>query len=322
MATLPVEYNNLPDNVRELILVKTNVGSYFFDAFLQVNHSSNTKITDHPVEAGSVISDHGYVEPLELTMEIGMSDAASSLVPGQFNQAYTRSVSAFQLLQQLQKDITLLFVHTRLRSYSNMIIQSISAPDNAKTLFGLRVSVTLREVLIADSQVVPVSAAPQITNSTTNGQVNPTLVKNESIFYQLFGPRSGETKTYIWPTPGNYSVSSKFGNRIHPITKVPKLHKGIDIRAASGSKVIASKGGTVVTAGEVSGYGTTVKIDHGDGSYTLYAHNSQLTVSVGQLVDQGQQIAQSGATGNVTGPHVHFEINENGTFVNPQDYIT
>lgn len=318
---LPEQYNDLPEAVKELILVKTNVGSYFFDAFLQVNHSSNLKITDHPVESGSTISDHAYMEPVEVTMEIGMSDAMSSLVPGQFNNAYSRSVSAFQLLQKLQSDRVLLFVHTRLRSYSNMMIETISAPDSSKTLFGLKVSITLREVLVSSAQIIPVSLAPQITDTTSNGQLNPTVVKNESIFYQLFGPRVGETKNYIWPTPGNYGVSSKFGNRIHPITFVEKLHTGVDIRTATGSKVVASKDGLVVIAGEVSGYGTTVKIDHGD-SYTLYAHNSQLTVSEGQEVTQGQQIAKSGATGNVTGPHVHFEINENGTFVDPQKYIT
>lgn len=320
MTFLPSQYNDLPDNIKELVLVKTNIGTYFFDAFFRVDHTSNLKVTDHPVESGSTISDHAYVEPVEIIMEIGMSDVAGSLVPGQFDDSWSRSVSAFKLLQQLQIDRELLFVHTRLRTYNNMIITSISAPDEAKTLFGLRVSVTLREVLITGTQVVPVSSAPQVTDSTNNGQVNPVTETNESIFYQLFGPRTGQTQEYLWPSPGNYSVSSKFGVRVHPITEVESLHRGIDIRASVGQKVIASKAGTVDIAGDVSGYGRTVRIQHGNG-FTLYAHNSELTVNVGQSVDQGQQIALSGATGNVTGPHIHFEVNENGTYVDPQKVI-
>ena len=78
----------------QLIGIKTNIGGFFFDAFLKIDHNSRLKITDHPVEEGANIADHAYVEPQSLTMEVGMSDVCNSLIEGQFQQKYTRSVSA------------------------------------------------------------------------------------------------------------------------------------------------------------------------------------------------------------------------------------
>ncbi|HZJ76420.1 MAG TPA: peptidoglycan DD-metalloendopeptidase family protein, partial [Oscillospiraceae bacterium] len=128
--------------------------------------------------------------------------------------------------------------------------------------------------------------------------------------------------TYIggvlqWPVPGHTHISSHFGNRIHPILKVPKFHTGIDIKVPAGKDVVAAGNGKVVTACSLGGYGRTVIIDHGGGIMTLYAHNSKLLVSEGANVVKGQKIALVGSTGMSTGPHVHFEVRKNGQYVNP-----
>jgi murein DD-endopeptidase MepM/ murein hydrolase activator NlpD len=99
------------------------------------------------------------------------------------------------------------------------------------------------------------------------------------------------------------------------------MHEGIDIAVPSGTPVVASASGTVITAGWLGGYGNLVVIDHGNGLATAYGHNSSLAVGGGQQVAQGQVIAYSGSTGHSTGPHVHFEVRVNGTPVDPLGYL-
>lgn len=120
--------------------------------------------------------------------------------------------------------------------------------------------------------------------------------------------------TYMYPVT-NWAVTSTFGSRWG------RMHEGIDVGVPVGTTVRASRGGRIVTAGWVGGYGNCVIIDHGDGVCTRYGHLSQITTSVGQYVDQGQQIALSGNTGRSTGPHLHFEIRINGVAVDPAPYL-
>lgn len=124
-----------------------------------------------------------------------------------------------------------------------------------------------------------------------------------------------------WPVPGVTRISSEFGYRIHPILKIKKLHTGMDIAAPSGTTVVAANPGTVIKAGYNSSYGYMVMIDHGGGIVTLYAHNSKLLVSAGDVVSRGQAISKSGSTGDSTGPHVHFEVRVNGEYKNPRDWL-
>lgn len=124
---------------------------------------------------------------------------------------------------------------------------------------------------------------------------------------------------FIWPVNG--PITSPFGWRNHPIYGRQILHSGMDIGVPTGTPVHAADGGTVILSGWVSGYGYTVVIDHGNGFSTLYAHNSEVIVSSGQSVSQGQAIAYAGSTGNSTGPHVHFEVRVNGEPQNPLNYL-
>ncbi len=130
---------------------------------------------------------------------------------------------------------------------------------------------------------------------------------------------SGGSSSFIWPMSGY--VSSEYGDS----DGRSSTHRGIDIArygGATGAPIYASAGGTVIYATYNSGgYGRLVKIDHGNGVQTWYAHCNTLLVSVGDVVAQGQQIATAGSTGNVTGPHLHFEVVVNGVKVNPRNYL-
>lgn len=137
-------------------------------------------------------------------------------------------------------------------------------------------------------------------------------VENE-IIYRPFQDRP----EYIWPAEG--PISSHFGRRNIGIGSTD--HKGLDIAAYRGSDIVASKAGTVIWSGRQGGYGKVVKIDHGDGSVTVYAHNSSLCVEEGDWVEQGDVIAKAGSTGVSSGTHCHFEILIDDEAVDPELYL-
>lgn len=196
MPLSPVLPHKIPGDIQKLIYLKTNVAGYFFDAFLRVDHTIKLNITEHPVETGANISDHAYLEPKQLIIEIGMSDSSKSLVAGQFSGGSSRSVTAYKLLKELQSQRVPLQIFTRLGVYKNMLIETISAPDDYKTRYSLNATVTFKEIIIAKTKTVKISARPQVTDSTNMG--NKELVKpNQSLLYQgnqlLFGNTGGGT---------------------------------------------------------------------------------------------------------------------------------
>ena len=127
------------------------------------------------------------------------------------------------------------------------------------------------------------------------------------------------TGSFRWPTSGR--VTSYFGGRKSPGGIGSTNHKGIDIAVPRGTPIYAADGGTVTYSGWMSGYGYLVEINHGNGYVTRYGHNSSLTVSVGQHVYKGQQVARAGSTGNSTGNHCHFGVRYNGVAKNPLNYL-
>jgi len=125
-----------------------------------------------------------------------------------------------------------------------------------------------------------------------------------------------------WPTPGHRIITQAFGYSIHPILKKRLLHTGIDIGVPTGTTVVAAQSGKVIMAGWYGGYGKTVMIDHGGGIVTLYGHNSQLLVNVGDKVTRAQPISHSGSTGLSTGPHLHFEVRVSSQPTDPMKYVS
>ena len=126
---------------------------------------------------------------------------------------------------------------------------------------------------------------------------------------------------FAWPVPGVSRITSKYGNRIHPVYKTQKFHSGIDIGAGYGLNIVASADGVVTLATTNGGYGQCIIINHGSGITTLYGHCSTLLVSNGDKVTKGQVIAKVGSTGVSTGPHLHFEVRINGATKDPLSYV-
>jgi murein DD-endopeptidase MepM/ murein hydrolase activator NlpD len=120
---------------------------------------------------------------------------------------------------------------------------------------------------------------------------------------------------------GEGAISSYFGERSDPFTGEEGFHKGLDFAGTAGEPVVAVAAGVVTWAGERSGYGTLVEINHGNGYVTRYAHNQNVLVAVGQTVTRGEHIALMGSTGHSTGPHVHFEVLHNGTQIDPLTFV-
>ncbi|MBR3134283.1 MAG: peptidoglycan DD-metalloendopeptidase family protein [Clostridia bacterium] len=133
----------------------------------------------------------------------------------------------------------------------------------------------------------------------------------------------------VWPTYTSAYITSPFGSRLHPIQGIVKNHAGIDIGASMGSPVYAATDGVIIYYSWMGGYGNTVMIDHGTNDegikiVTLYGHGSAFIpeLGVGSQVTKGQEIMKVGSTGNSTGPHVHFEVRENGVAVDPKKYLS
>ena len=116
------------------------------------------------------------------------------------------------------------------------------------------------------------------------------------------------TGSWTWPCPSSSYITSRAGNRFHPIFNEWRYHSGIDIAANSGAAVLAADSGTVILSEPNGGYGNCIMINHGNGYYTLYAHLSGYATSAGSAVSKGQTIGYVGATGWATGPHLHFEV--------------
>lgn len=134
-------------------------------------------------------------------------------------------------------------------------------------------------------------------------------------------PSSAALGGYIWPVTSR-RITSQFGPRNTGIKGASTNHKGVDIGGVGyNSEVRAAKAGTVIISSYSSSYGNYVSISHGSGNTTVYAHLSSRKVKVGQRVDQGQLIGITGSTGISSGPHLHFEIMENGVRINPLKYL-
>lgn len=161
------------------------------------------------------------------------------------------------------------------------------------------------EIAAIEAEEAEIRAAAIAAANSNSGGGSASNASTGSGSGELIYPTDSRTISAGYP---NYSSGS--------------YHGGIDFPVSTGSNVYAAASGTVILVKYLNySYGYYVMIDHGDGLSTLYAHNSQLLVSVGDSVSQGQVIAKSGSTGNSTGPHCHFEVRVNGTRVNPLNYL-
>ena len=136
-------------------------------------------------------------------------------------------------------------------------------------------------------------------------------------------PSSQAPNSAGWIKPlKSYTITSSFGNRVHPVLGYERFHEGVDMSAYTNTPIYAARGGKVTKASyQADGAGYYVNINHGDGFSSIYMHMTRYIVSAGQYVSQGQVIGYVGSTGLSTGPHLHFGIAKNGSYVNPMKYI-
>lgn len=178
----------------------------------------------------------------------------------------------------------------------------------------------------------PEPEVPDITYPDVNEPVTPPADNNTSNGGTTGNGSNGNGGTtggssviigdnLLWPANSKV-INSNYGYRIDPVGGVlGDFHLGLDINGSTGDPVYAAQGGTVIRASWFSTYGNCIDIQHPSGLVTRYAHLSAYHVSVGDTVSQGQVIADIGATGNVTGPHLHFETIVNGSTVDPLSYF-
>ena len=137
-----------------------------------------------------------------------------------------------------------------------------------------------------------------------------------------YAPSSSIPSSTGWITPCSYvAFTSPFGYRYHPLSGVWKMHYGVDLAGSTGTPIYAAKAGRVAIASYNGSAGYHVELIHEGGWASVYMHMTHYVVSVGDYVSQGQLIGYMGSTGGSTGPHLHFGISYNGTYVNPADYI-
>lgn len=191
--------------------------------------------------------------------------------------------------------------------------KSLSSDDSDKELTPAQMSAKLSRM---DAQIQRRLASFYMLRSVLKDGVGADIAAMQSVNFAASVTGSNTRTPSIWPTTG--VITSDFGARVDPVYGVQAYHEGIDIADDYGTQVVATAAGTVIFAGPTDGgYGNLVEIDHGNGIVTRYGHNSVVLVSPGQQVRQGDVISLMGSTGKSTGSHLHYEVDVNGTPVDP-----
>jgi hypothetical protein len=188
---VPVSYDNARGvGYDALLYCKTNIGGYFFDGFLSVQHSSTLTITKNPVQTGAVVVDNAFMNPSQLTMQIIVSDVHESLIPGQFEGGWRRHTNAWTILKGIQSNRIPVQVFTKLGIYENMLITELSADDSAETFSSLRANVKLEEIPVARVKKVKISQASQTTGGTEMGKVEANQIRQSILSMVMNGVAS------------------------------------------------------------------------------------------------------------------------------------
>lgn len=191
---------------------------------------------------------------------------------------------------------------------------AISVRDNKVQTFQEQVAKQEREVenlLLEKQRIIEQQEAKRREQEAAQGNTAPA------------GPDVyANTGQLRWPLQVPGTISSRFGNRTSPTEGASTNHRGIDIAVASGTPIVASADGTVVTATYSASAGNYVMLYHGNSLYTVYMHASKLAVSEQAQVKQGDVIAYVGSSGVSTGAHLHFGVSVNGNYVDPLNYVS
>lgn len=150
----------------------TALGDFIFDAYFNINHDSSLAITEHPIQTGANVSDHAYMEANKVTFDIGMSDVMEDISDSKFTKftnGSSRSVNAYEILRKLQSQRLPIKAITKLWTYNNMLIENIAAKEDKTTTYGLRATVTLKEIFVVSVTTVKISERPQKSQETNEG---------------------------------------------------------------------------------------------------------------------------------------------------------
>ncbi|WP_337043687.1 M23 family metallopeptidase [Emticicia sp. 17c] len=183
-------------------------------------------------------------------------------------------------------------------------------------------------LLISGISSVGFSQNIALNNLTTKEDnwkgLTPLLEVNDILRYIYSDPLK---ENYIHTIPAGYPldkdihINSFYGSRNHPVHNVTKFHRGIDLKGDVGEKVYATGDGQVIEAGYKSDIGNYVKIKHSYGFESIYGHLSKISVKKGQNITRHQLIGKVGATGTVTGPHLHYTLKKNNSYIDPFDFL-
>ena len=198
-------------------------------------------------------------------------------------------------------------------SKGNRIIKIKDTPEYANIITELRNTNELNKKNYKSSVKKDISENIKGKNILDNHEVQGIQnIQNENINNKNFGK-------ILWPVKSG-RITSKFGNRNHPVLKSVKFHRGVDIAVSLGTPVYAGIKGIVTFAGKRGNYGNLVEIEGSDGIKVRYAHLSKIDVVAGQRVSDGEKVAETGNTGMSTGPHLHYEIIVDDSPVNPLNF--
>jgi hypothetical protein len=168
----------LTASVYDLNTKEYSIRYYYFDGVLKTEHVNQRRITQHPVQVGANITDHSFQLPARLTMEIGVSDVMDcySLSNDWTSETVGRSINAFQGLKKLQESGKSLSVTTRLFTYDNMIIESISVPEDYRTLYSLRASIIFQQIITVQTSRTKISLVKNTTDTTNLGPISTEVI--------------------------------------------------------------------------------------------------------------------------------------------------
>ena len=180
---------------------------------------------------------------------------------------------------------------------------------------------TLRSFRAGEEAPAPSTPAPETGDIQSASNLAYVLYSQENLPEGVSMEQDRLGFDYCAPVAGG-ALSSDFGYREHPTEGEERFHYGVDLAADTGTEVRCFADGTVTAVGDSSSYGRYCVVAHEGGYSTLYAHCSRVTASSGAAVKRGQKIAEVGETGMATGPHLHFELQRDGVYLNPIYYVS
>ena len=216
-----------------------------------------------------------------------------------------------EIIIALQKDVTITYKYYEI-ALDNEIVDSVDKKEDAENIVN-ELKAAHEDLNLTITEKITQNVEEINTNETevAKAKIEAIVKENESTIANVEGIK-------IACLPVNGTITSRYAESSSIRSST---HTGLDIAAPSGTDIQVVADGTVTCASYNGAYGNLVKVDHGNGVETWYAHTSKMYVNVGQEVKAGDIIAAVGSTGNSTGPHLHLEIRINGNHVNPQEYL-